>query len=210
MDTVLTQAQPQASKKVNFLLWAKIIGLAGLAIVIVGIVRKTGLFKAKTEADKIEDKQTAKEVQESIALGNEKALSVSNINDFSKLGLGTAEYNHQFPYTAAQLTDMENKLKDDTSLIGYSNGAETISVISTLPSKFAVSNLAYYFQSRFSLDLYTFWNTKLHNAALAKIEELITAKPDFLPLLPASQALLGKYKEKLIVLSNPVKLGNSQ
>lgn len=154
-------------------------------------------FGGKTESDKLNEAEKTKETAGAIELNTTTKLQPIKISTFLQTGVGAAELKNQFPYTPAQVADMEAKIYSDKSLVGYSDGSATISVINILPSKFALTMLSQSFSSAYGQDLQTFLKTNLHDAAEATINTSIGLKPDFVKLLPASQALLTKDNQTL-------------
>ena len=156
-------------------------------------------FGGKTESDKLNEAEKTKETASAIELNTTTKLQPIKFTDFSKTGIGAAELKNQFPYTPAQVTDMVSNIYKDKSLVGYSDGTNSIAVINSLPSKFSLPLLSIAFNAAYGQDLQTFFKTNLHNDAEATINNSIGLKPDFIKLLPASQALLTKNNQKLIL-----------
>jgi hypothetical protein len=184
-------------KPVNFIRGLKIIGLLAFAAAIVGVLMKFGLFKGKTEADKLQDKQDTQDKADAITLSKSKALKISGISDFSKLGLGVAEGKNQFPYTPAEVADMVMKIHATKTTFTKGDGSSAIAAINAMPSKFTVNNIALSFANSYSEDLFAFLKNNITDEGLAAINTSITSKPDFKKILPATQTLLTKYNETL-------------
>ena len=182
--------------------WLPEIGIAFLLGIGFLIANKYfHFFGGKTESDKLNEAEKTKETASAIELNTTTKLQPIKFSDFSKTGVGTAELKNQFPYTPAQVTDMVTQIyKDKTFLPGtYSDGTNSIAVINSLPSKFSLPLLSIAFNAAYGQDLQTFFKTNLHNDAEATINNSIGLKPDFIKLLPASQALLTKNNQKLIL-----------
>jgi hypothetical protein len=57
----VTAVAPAQAKNINFMFWLKAIALGALVLSVVGILHKLGLFKAKTQADKLQDAKDAED-----------------------------------------------------------------------------------------------------------------------------------------------------
>jgi hypothetical protein len=193
----VTAVAPAQAKNINFMFWLKAIALGALVLSVVGILHKLGLFKAKTQADKLQDAKDAEDKTKAINLSKSDALKISKISDISKIGMGAAEGHNQFPYTPAQVTDMVMNIYKTKTTFTKGDGSNAIAVINELPSKFAVNNIGLSFQAAYSQDLFSFLRSNVTDAGLAAINDAIADKPDFVKLLPASQELLKKRNQTL-------------
>lgn len=154
-------------------------------------------FGGNTESDKLKDAEKTKDTEGAIELNTTTKLQPIKFTDFSKTGVGLAEFKNQYPYTPAQITDMVTQIYKDKSLVGYSDGSNSIAVINSLPSKFTMPLLSIAFNTAYGQDLQTFFKTNLHDDAEASINRSIGLKPDFVKLLPTSQVLLTKNNQTL-------------
>lgn len=193
----VTALAPEATKNINFMFWLKALALGGVAIALVGVLYKLGLFKRKTQADKLQDAQDTEDKSKAINLSKSSALKISKISDISKIGMGASEGHNQFPYTPAQVTDMVFDIHNSKTTFGKGDGSKAIAVINALPSKFAVNNIGLSFQVAYAEDLFSFLKNNVTDAGLAAINDSIAGKPDFVKLLPASQELLKKTNQTL-------------
>lgn len=193
----VTAVTPVEGKNINFMFWVKVIALGALALSLVGILRKLGLFKAKTEADKLQEAKDAEDASKAISLSKSEALKISKISDISKIGMGAAEAHNQFPYTPAQETEMVMNIRKSKTTFTKGDGSNAIAVINALPSKFAVNNIGLSFQVAYGEDLFSFLRNNITDAGLAAINDAIADKPDFVKLLPASEQLLKKRNKTL-------------
>lgn len=176
------------------------IGIGLLVLIILWVVYallKKFHILGSTESDKLKDAQAVLDTKGAIALNNSAVLQPIKFSEFSKTGVGVAEMHNQFPYTTDAITDMVTKIYSDKPFVGYSDGTASIGVVNSLPSKFALTNLSIFFVTAYGQDLQTFWKTNLHDNAEAAIQNSLSLKPDFVKLLPASQALLDKNNQKL-------------
>ena len=193
----VTAVAPTGAKNINFMFWLKIIALGALTLSIVAVLHKLGLFKAKTQADKLQDVKDAEDKSKAINLSKSTALKISKISDISKVGMGATEGHNQFPFTPAQITEMVQNIYKSKKTFGKGDGSNAIAVINQLPSKFAVNNIGLSFQVGYSEDLFSFLKSNVTDEGLAAINDAIADKPDFVKLLPASQEFLKKTNQTL-------------
>jgi hypothetical protein len=181
----------QAVKSLPGINYIKIGIIIGVAIFVYFLLRKFGIFKS--DAEKIEEKKDTEAKQGAATFEKSTVLEPIKISNFLQMGIGKNELKNQFPYQPSEVVDMVRKIKKDEPVIGYSKGENTLSVVKSLPSKFAFTRLGLSFNKLYGIDLMTWMKNNLKDVAEADIENTLSLKPDFVTPLKATQDYLTKH-----------------
>lgn len=177
--------------------------LTGLAITVVLIVVFALLKKfhiiGTTEADKIQDKQEAKNATDAAALDTEVALQLTGSPLDGVRFPSAKEFSNQYHFSTKQVGDFGKQIYDAKGIF-KDDEASAIAVAANMPSKYTFKVMAYYFNQSYKKDLLEYLKTFMNAEQLAAFDRAIAAKPDFIDFLPATKDFMKKNKIKNYVL----------